>query len=144
MTTQKKRIPVPNIVNQVWSYLIRHGFAPKSMVLLTTTGRKTGRLHTTVVALVTQNGQDFLVAPYGEMNWVQNARAAQQVSLQHGKRTWTAKIEELPSHQSAPVLKKYLAEHIVTRPYFNVGADAPVESFEQEASSHPVFLLHNI
>ncbi len=116
--------------------------APKSMHLLTTCGRKTGKLYRTVVALVAQNGEQFLVAPYGEMNWVQNARAAHQVSLQHGRQAWAARIEELGPRQSGPVLKQYLAEHFVTRPYFDTGPEAPAEAFEREASRHPVFLLH--
>jgi hypothetical protein len=47
-------------------------------------------------------------------------------------------------HQSGSVLKQYLAEHIVTRPYFEAAQDAPAEAFEQEASRHPVFRLRRI
>jgi deazaflavin-dependent oxidoreductase (nitroreductase family) len=78
--------PVPPVVNRLWSFLIRRGFAPKSMYLLTVCGRKTGKPYTTVVALVEQAGEQFLVAPYGETKWVQNARAVKQVSLRHGKQ----------------------------------------------------------
>jgi deazaflavin-dependent oxidoreductase (nitroreductase family) len=144
MSQANRARPVPQIVNRVWSYFIRLGLAPKSMHLLTIRGRKTGQQHTTVVALVSENGQQFLVSPYGEMNWVQNARVAQQVSLRHGNQEWTARIDELPPAQSGTVLKKYLAEHFVTRAYFEARADSPVEAFEQEAARHPVFLLHRI
>ncbi|HLY28914.1 MAG TPA: nitroreductase family deazaflavin-dependent oxidoreductase [Aggregatilineales bacterium] len=138
------RRPVPRVVNQVWSYLIRRGMAPHSMSLITVSGRKTGKPYTVVVGLVTQNGEQYLVSPYGEVNWVQNARAAEKLSVRHGKEEWTARIEEQSPQQSAPVLKKYLSEHPVTRPYFEIGSAAPVEAFEGEAPRHPVFLLHRI
>ena|SRR5579859_6082323 len=142
MSPTKQVKPVPPVVNRMWSYLICRGMAPRSMHLLTVCGRKTGKPHTTVVALVAEAGEQFLVAPYGEVNWVQNARAAQHVTLRHGHQMWSARPEELPPNEAAPVLKKYLAEHIVTRPYFEVKPEAPVELFEQEARRHPVFLLH--
>jgi len=136
--------PVPSVVNRIWSFLIRRGFAPKSMSLLTVHGRKTGKPYTTPVALVTLNSEQYLVAPYGEVNWVHNARAAQKVSLRHGNQEWEARIEELSSGQAGPILKKYLAEHFATQSYFSARPNAPVEAFDQEAARHPVFLLHRI
>ncbi len=136
--------PVPRLVNQIWGFFIRRGFAPKTMHLLTVKGRKTGKLRTLVVGLVMQNGEQFLVAPYGDVNWVLNARAAGQVALRRGSQEWTAHIEELSPSQAGPVLKQYLAEHLVTRSYFEVGPNEPVSAFEQEASRHPVFRLRRI
>ena len=50
--------------------LLRLGLGPKSNYLLTTRGRKSGRRHTTPVSLVIDNGQRWLVAPYGAVGWV--------------------------------------------------------------------------
>lgn len=130
--------------NQVWTFMVQRGIGPKSMHLLTVRGRKSGALHTNVVSLITEGGSSYLVAPYGIVNWVQNARAAGQVRLERAGKSWQAKIEELPPHDAAPLLKKYLAGHVVTRPYFDVGSDAPAEAFEREASRHPVFLLRRM
>jgi hypothetical protein len=144
MSSANRAQPVPRVVNQIWGFFIRRGLAPKTMHLLTVKGRKTGKLHTLVVGLVTQNAEQFLVAPYGEVNWVLNARAAGQVLLRHGSQEWTAHIEELSPAQAGLVLKQYLAEHLVTRSYFDVGPTAPASAFEQEANRHPVFHLQPI
>ena len=44
--------------------------------LLTVPGRKTGRLWSTPVSIVKDGETRWLVAPYGDRNWVKNARAA--------------------------------------------------------------------
>lgn len=144
MSNPGRTRPVPPIVNRVWSFIIRSGLGPRTMILLTVNGRKTGKPHTTPVALVSLNGEQFIVAPYGAVNWVHNARAAQTVSVRQGKQAWEARVEELPSGQVGPILKKYLAEHFVTQPYFSARPNASPEEFEKEASRHPVFRLHRV
>jgi F420H(2)-dependent quinone reductase len=59
---------------------IRAGLVPSSY-LLTTRGRKTGRPRTNPVTVVEHQGKRWLVAPYGPVSWVHNARAAGQVTL---------------------------------------------------------------
>jgi deazaflavin-dependent oxidoreductase (nitroreductase family) len=63
--------------------LARAGIGPAH--LLTTRGRKTGRARTTPVILVQQDKQRWLVAPYGAVSWVLNARAAGRVTLRRGR-----------------------------------------------------------
>jgi deazaflavin-dependent oxidoreductase (nitroreductase family) len=111
------------------------------MVLLTVTGRKSGKRYTTPVALVIKNGDRYLVAPYGEVNWVQNARSAGTVSIQRGRRIETLTVQELDAQTSAPVLKEYINSEAITRPYFDAAPDDPVESYALEADRHPVFRL---
>ncbi len=136
--------PVPPVVNRVWSFIIRSGLGPKTMILLTVHGRKTGKAYTTPVALVNLNGEQFVVAPYGEVSWVHNARATQKVSVRRGNQSWEARTEELPSGQAGPILKKYLAEHFITQSYFSARPNSPAEEFEKEASRHPVFRLQRL
>lgn len=71
------------IGNAIFSGLARVGIGPAH--LLTTRGRKTGRLRTTPVILVVHDQQRWLVAPYGAVPWVLNARAAGQVRLRRGR-----------------------------------------------------------
>ncbi len=144
MSSPSHTRPVPPVVTRVWSFIIRSGLGPKTMILLTVYGRKTGKPYTTPVALVTLNGEQFLVAPYGAMNWVHNARATPNVSVQQGKQSWEARAEELPSGQVGPILKKYVAEHVVTQSYFSARPNSPAEEFEKEASRHPVFRLQRV
>ena len=69
--------------NAIFSLLARAGIGPAH--LLTTRGRKTGRARTTPVIVVVQGQQRWLVAPYGAVPWVLNARAAGRVTLRRGR-----------------------------------------------------------
>jgi deazaflavin-dependent oxidoreductase (nitroreductase family) len=108
---------------------------------MTVIGRKTGKPYTTPVTLVEHNGVRWLVSPYGEVNWVKNARVTGQVSIFRGGKSETLKIKELDSKDSAPILKEYINLEGIVRPYFDVQPDSPIQDFEIEASKHPVFLL---
>jgi deazaflavin-dependent oxidoreductase (nitroreductase family) len=126
-------------VNRIMRALVRFGLGPKQTYILTVRGRKSGRLYSTPVSLVEENGNRWLVAPYGEVSWVKNARAAGEVTLSRGRKLETVRIEEVGPEQSAPVLKKYIKLEPITQPYFDVNPDAVLEAFVAEAPRHPVF-----
>lgn len=129
------------LVNRIFHALVHWGLAPKHTHILTVQGRKSGKSYSTPVTLVEANGQRWLVAPYGAVSWVRNARAAGKVTLSRGRRAETVSIVEVGPKESAPVLKKYLALEPITRAYFEARADSPLEAFEAEASQHPVFRI---
>jgi deazaflavin-dependent oxidoreductase (nitroreductase family) len=130
------------LVNRTMTVALRFGVGPKRTYLLTVKGRKSGEPHTTPVTLVEEDGgRRWLVAPYGEVNWVKNARAAGTVTLTRGRRSETVPVVELGSEESAPVLKRYAERVPITRPYFVAVPDAPVEAFAVEAERHPVFRI---
>lgn len=104
-------------------------------------GRKSGKLYSAPVTVVEELGQRWLVAPYGEVAWVINARAAGEVTLARGGQSQTLAIRELPVGDRAPILKKYVALEPLVLPYFEAGKDSPLEAFAAEAQAHPVFLL---
>ena len=126
-------------VNALVRALLRVGLPVPHTYLLTVKGRKTGRLYTTPVTLVERGTQRWLVAPYGEVNWVRNARAAGQVTLSRGRRAETVRIQEVTPEEAAAILKEYLRQVPVVRPYFDVSPDDPVDAFVAEAPRHPVF-----
>jgi deazaflavin-dependent oxidoreductase (nitroreductase family) len=119
---------------------IRAGVVPNSY-MLTTTGRKTGQLRTTPVTLVERDGRRWLVAPYGPVSWVHNARAAGRVSLHRRGHRLEYAVREVSPEEAGPVLKDYIKLARPTRPYFDATPDAPVEQFIAEADRHPVFEL---
>ena len=82
-----------------------------------------------------------MVAPYGAVSWVHNARAARRVTLRHGRDTRLNVIREVGPEEAAPVLKRYLGIATAARPYFQASKDSPVESFVAEAQRRPVFEL---
>jgi hypothetical protein len=93
------------------------------------------------VTLVEAEARRWLVSPYGEVAWVRNARAAGRVTLARGRHAETVTVRELPPAESAPVLKRYITEVPITRPYFDVRPESPLDAFVAEASRHPVFLI---
>ena len=129
------------LINRMMTRMIRWNISPARTYLMTVLGRKTGKPYTTPVTLVERDGKRWLVSPYGEVNWVKNARATGEVSLFRGGKTETLKIQELLPAESASILKEYITLEGIVRPYFEVQPDSSLEDFEAEASKHPVFLL---
>src|SRR5581483_6971812 len=133
--------PGRRLVNGLVGWLLQLGVGPPRTYLLTVRGRRSGRPVTTPVTLVEEGGMRWLVAPYGEVGWVRNARAAGEVTLRRGRHAESAAIFELEPAEAAPVLKQYLAQVAVTRPFFDVKPGADLSAFAAEAPRHPVFRL---
>ncbi len=121
--------------------LLRAGVKIGTMSLLTVRGRKSGQPHTVPVLLVEQDGERWLVAPYGVVHWVRNIRAAGTATLTRGRRSEAISVTEIPAQEAAPVLKQYLLKATAARPYFDATKDSPLEAFEREAARHPVFRI---
>ena len=120
---------------------VRTGIAPKRFHLLMVRGRKSGRLRSTPIVVLTRGGKRWLVAPYGEREWVKNARAVGRVTLSRALHKETVLVEEVVALEAAPVLKQYLGETPITRRFFRVAPNAPLAEFAREAPQHPVFRL---
>ena len=121
--------------------LARVGLTGPRTHLLTVPGRKTGTSWSTPVSLVEEGGERWLVAPYGDRNWVKNARAAGRVELRRGRRREELSVVELSPHEAVPVLRRYYELGRVTRPFFDVSLQSSDEEWLAEASRHPVFHL---
>ncbi len=139
MARQYRRTWLVRFVNSLVALFTKLGFALPNQYLLEVRGRKSGKLFSTPVILVKEGNRRWLVSPYGEVQWVKNARAAGQVTLRRGGRSEKAAISEIPPEQRAPVLQKYLKQAPITSPYFHAGRDAPLEAFAAEGENHPVF-----
>jgi deazaflavin-dependent oxidoreductase (nitroreductase family) len=133
--------PSRRAVNLLMKPLVRLGIGGKSTYLLTTTGRRTGQQRTTPVILIENDGERWLVSPYGMVAWVHNARAQPEVTLRHGKRTETLHAEEVDPETAGPVLQRYIRKVRVTTPFFDAKGNDPVEKFIEDAPRHPVFRL---
>lgn len=132
---------VIRVVNGIARGLMSLSVGPKNNYMLTVTGRTSGLARSTPVSLVLEGGKRWVVAPYGEVAWVHNARAAGRVTLTRGKQSEVVSITELGPADSAPVLKTYITNVAITRPYFDVRPDSPLAEFAAEAPRHPVFLI---
>ena len=131
------------IGDAVIGVLTRAGLVP-STYLLTTTGRRTGKSLTHPATVVEHDGRRWLVAPYGAVSWVHNARAAGRVRLTRGRQRRDYTVREVSAAEAGPVLKRYVRVATATRPYFRADQDSPVEDFVAEADRHPVFELRPV
>jgi deazaflavin-dependent oxidoreductase (nitroreductase family) len=143
-----RRVPKPyrlspgrRALNALVRPLARLGLTGPRTHVLTVAGRRTGRAWATPVSLVELDGERYVVAPYGERNWVLNARAAGRVELRRGRRRERLAVEELTGEQAVPVLRRYFETTPVTRRFFEADLAAPDERWAAEAPSHPVFRL---
>ncbi|HYH91856.1 MAG TPA: nitroreductase family deazaflavin-dependent oxidoreductase [Candidatus Saccharimonadales bacterium] len=140
---QYARTPVRRLLNLLEWTRIRLGIAPRQRFLLTVTGRRTGRPHTTPVSIVQHGSERWLVAPYGEVSWVQNARVAGRVWLSRGRRREECEIAEVSPIATGRILQEYVTMEPITRPFFAGPATAAVDAFAADAARHPVFLLRS-
>jgi deazaflavin-dependent oxidoreductase (nitroreductase family) len=120
--------------------LIRMGLAGRHTYLLTTHGRKTGTPLTHPVTLI-EDHERFLVAPYGERAWVKNARASGRVELSRARRSERLRVEELSPRDAAPILREYRVRVKVVAPFLDGTPESPLDAWEEEAKTHPVFRL---
>ena len=127
-------------LNVVTTGLTRAGLIPRSYVL-TTVGRRSGQERRNPVTVVELDGTRWLVAPYGVVPWVLNARAAGEVRLSRRFSTTRYAVREVGPDEAGPVLKEYVSVARVPRPYFVATVDDPPEAFAREADGHPVMAL---
>jgi deazaflavin-dependent oxidoreductase (nitroreductase family) len=133
------------LANAVLGFLLRVGAGPKFMRLLTVAGRRTGQPRSTPIVPVQTDRGRWLVAPFGEVGWVRNARAAGQVTLRRGRSSETLAATEVEAREAVPVLREYLSLKPAgkyVKAYFDVDPDSSDEALAAEAPHHPVFQLH--
>ena len=124
--------------------LLKLGVPMGPLRLLAHRGRKTGTVYRTPVALVVDGDEMWLVAAFGEVNWVHNVRAAGEVRFKQGWRGKTYRIEELSHAAAAPVLRTFRRRFGLVpfiRPYFDATGSSSDAAFRREAERHPVFRL---
>jgi deazaflavin-dependent oxidoreductase (nitroreductase family) len=132
------------VVSTIITTLLRLGLPAGPSVLLSVRGRKSGKIYTIPVALVENSGTRWLVAAFGEVNWVRNLRATGQAHLTRRRRSEAIEVVELDAREAAPVLKQFLRESqrvSFIKPYFHVTPHSSLADFEREALYHPVFRI---
>jgi deazaflavin-dependent oxidoreductase (nitroreductase family) len=124
--------------------MLRAGVPMGPLALLSVRGRRSGKGYATPVALVKQGHERWLVAAFGEVNWVRNLRAAGVAHLIRGRHAESISVIELGPSAAAPILQRFLHAYYLVPfipPYFGVTRQSPLEAFEQEAAHHPVFRI---
>jgi deazaflavin-dependent oxidoreductase (nitroreductase family) len=142
-----KTYQVPSFVrlgNYVTTTLLRAGLKPGNMALLTVRGRKSGLPRTTPVSVIERDRQRWLIAAFGEVDWVRNLRAAGEASLKRGRHPEYIFVKELSAEEAAPILKESLAGAPgFLLKNFEVTPESSLEEFAREEQHHPVFLIQS-
>ena len=144
------------INNTMITSLLRLGIKMWSFALLTVRGRKSGKPIVTPIAVFVHDQKRYLVAPYGDVNWVRNPRAAGgEATLTQRRHSERIHAIELEPEAAAPIFREALRSGppgipaVIFRmyrslwvlPYLNVTEHSSLEEFEREVLTHPVFLL---
>jgi len=135
---------------------LRLGVPFGTFAILVVPGRRSGRRIETPLAVFPHEGNRYLVAPYGVVNWVRNLRANRgRAELVHGRRTEAVTAVELDPQRAAAVLRASLVNgppgipRLIVRlyrrylvlPFLDVDMESSPEQFERSAVTHPVFLI---
>jgi deazaflavin-dependent oxidoreductase (nitroreductase family) len=117
----------------------------RPMYLLTVQGRKSGQPRTTPIVVIEADGQRYLLAPFGAVDWVRNLRAAGMAVLSRGRREEQVRARELPREEAGQALKRSVEGGIPSflSKYFDVTRESSLEEFERAVELHPMFLLQH-
>ena len=138
----RKASPAERFFNRVFGFLVGHGLSPSYNYLLEVRGRKSGKLYSTPVNLLEVNGKQYLVAPRGRTQWVQNAEVVGEVTLKKRGARLRFRLRALHDSEKPEILKSYLTHYggAVQR-FFPVPPDASLEAFAKIAADYPAFEL---
>ncbi len=130
------------IENAIMGALVRRGVGlPPDFRLLTVRGRRSGKGHTNPVLTISEDGHRWLVAPYGEVQWVLNVRRNPRARLSRSRSSEEVVLSELEPKDAIPTLRAYITKAPVVRPYFDVTPSSGDAEYLAEASKHPVFAI---
>jgi deazaflavin-dependent oxidoreductase (nitroreductase family) len=130
-------------LNRLLAALPRLGIGLFGARLLAVRGRRTGQWRTTIVNVLTDGDERYLVAPRGHTQWVRNLRAAGGGELRLGRRAEAFTATELADADKTPVLRVYLRRWgwEVGRFFDGLTADATDAELAAVAPGFPVFRL---
>jgi deazaflavin-dependent oxidoreductase (nitroreductase family) len=132
-----------NVFNRSVAFMTRRGLSIWGSRVLAVRGRKSGEWRTTPVNLLTVDGQQYLVAPRGHVQWTHNMRAAGGGELRLGKKVDTFTATEVGDDEKVPLLRAYLKRWKAEVGVFfgGVGPDSSPEELRRIAPDHPVFRI---
>jgi deazaflavin-dependent oxidoreductase (nitroreductase family) len=133
-----------HVFNRAVAWFTSMGLSVWGSRVLEVKGRKSGAMRRTPVNLLTIDGQEYLVSPRGEGQWVRNVRAAGgQLDLLLGKRRTHYSAIEVSDESKVPILRAYLKRWKSEVGVFfdGVGPDSPDDAVIAIAHKHPVFTL---
>ncbi|MFD6246442.1 nitroreductase/quinone reductase family protein [Streptomyces roseolus] len=133
-----------HVVNRSVAWLTRRGISVWGSRILAVRGRKSGVWRTTPVNVLTLDGERYLVAPRGHVQWTRNMRAVGGGELHLGKRVEPFTAAEVGDDAAkVAVLRAYLKRWKAEVGVFfgGVGPDSTDDELRAVAHKHPVFRI---
>jgi deazaflavin-dependent oxidoreductase (nitroreductase family) len=128
-------------VNGLTSWMAKRGWGRTEV--LTTKGCKSGQERQVPVSPIEVEGIEYLVAPYGEVAWVRNARAESNVVLRRGSTDRQVRLAEVSGDAAAEAVAAYYARETFPRPYMDVPENPTIADFTAKAGEFPVFRVES-
>ncbi|MFJ8822615.1 nitroreductase family deazaflavin-dependent oxidoreductase [Streptomyces sp. NPDC102467] len=132
-----------NVLNRTMAFLTRRGISFRGGRILAVRGRKSGDWRTTPVNPLVFEGEQYLVAPRGHVQWTHNMRAAHGGELRLGKRAQEFTAVEVSDDDKLGVLRAYITLWKSELGVFFQGVtpDSTDEELRGIAPDHPVFRI---
>jgi len=133
-----------HVFNPMVAGLTRLGVSVLRSRVLEVRGRASGEPRTNPVNLLTLDGEQYLVTPRGETQWVRNVRADEgRCVLILGRKRTDYLATELTGDAKVAVLRAYLKRWKAEVGVFfgGVGPDSTDAELAAIAPRHPVFVL---
>ena len=129
-------------VNRVIMALNRLGPTLGTQHIISIPGRKSGKLCSTPVSLLTINGKRYVVTGF-ETDWVKNARASGWGVISRGRKRERVLFTELPVEARAPILREFPVQVPHGVEFFErlLGLPNDPDAFAAAAPQCPVFRL---
>src|SRR6266545_736678 len=115
---RSKRVPSwVTFFNPIAKLILAAGVPLGPDVLLTVRGRKSGLARSTPVAVAEIAGRLWLVAPWGEVDWVRNLRAAGRATIRTGRRREEVTAIELARAERVEFYRSVLNPYLRAHPF---------------------------
>lgn len=130
----------PKLFNALAALFARLGIGGR-VEELTTTGRRSGLARSNPVAPITVDGVEYLVSPYGQVDWVHNLRDDPIAELRSGRHTRRVRlVEETGEHPE--VVQAYHAREPYSRRYMDLPANPESSDVTAKGADFPVFRIY--
>jgi deazaflavin-dependent oxidoreductase (nitroreductase family) len=97
-----------SLFSPILKALLAAGVPPGPNRLITIRGRKSGLPRTTPLAIVEVSGRRWVWAPWGDVHWVRNLRAAGRATITERDRTEEVRATELDPAQRVALFRDIL------------------------------------
>lgn len=140
------RVPwfVP-LITPIARRLLAAGISMGPNVLVTIRGRKSGLPRSTPLAIVEEGGRRWLMAPFGEVSWVRNLRAAGRATITVKQRNEEVTAVELEPTEAVAFFRDVLGPRVQRT---RIGAwivrhidQIDLDHLEDAARGRPIFEL---